>query len=561
MSHPESVDWFLRSRGHGKACSQMQMRFSYLPLAPPWYSGIMAPMKTAWSYQDIIDFEYFCNLDKDKDDTVLHQRDRDIFLCHRERLVNQAAPSRRDLLRLWFAARVNGEFPDPAQKSPGALVGEALRLAKNLAVIIGLIIGLGAGLSFFTYSGTTPVNVFHFLLFFVVSQLLLAGLLFAACLLRTFVPAATPPSFYSLLLRGLLRRLATFLHKALLQSFDAEKRADFLYTFDIFRTRSAIYGSLFYWPLFGLVQLFGVFFNLGLLTATMTKIATSDLAFGWQSTLQISSELLHKATQLAALPWSWFLPGSSSYPTLAEIEGSRIILKDGIYHLATGNLIAWWPFLVLSLFFYGLLLRLAFSVFGRFMEDRALARLDFNNAACLTVIRRMRTPIFSTQAAPEPTQLDYVDLAAIQDNAGQPDAPHLLPQVMLVPDDIVGLCPPDKLVPLMRDRGFAIKSVHTFMTGYDEDEEVKNILIEQCRNPEDGLFILMEGWMPPLISFITYVKDLRQILPEKTMIHLGLVGRPVRSGFTQLTPQDLAIWRKKISTSRDPYLHVFSLTS
>jgi len=40
----------------------------------------------------------------------------------------------------------------------------------------------------------------------------------------------------------------------------------------------------------------------------------------------------------------------------------------------------------------------------------------------------------------------------------------------LVPDDIIGLCPTDKLIPLMRDRGFAIKSVHKFMSGYDEDE-------------------------------------------------------------------------------------------
>ena len=521
----------------------------------------MAPMKTSWNYQDIIDFEYFCHLDKDRDETDLHRRDRDIFMRHRERLVNQTAPTRRDLLRLWFAARVDGEFPSPTQKSPGALLGDALRLAKSLAVIKGLVVGLVAGLSFFTYSGTTPVNVFHFLLLFVASQLLLAGLVFGACLLRTLVPSVTPPSFYSLLLRGMLRRLATFLHKPLLQSFDADKRAGFMYALDVFRTRSTVYGSLFYWPLFRLVQLFGVCFNLGLLIATMAKIATSDLAFGWQSTLQISSELLYKGVQLVALPWSWFIPGSSSYPTIAEIEGSRIILKNGIYGLATSDLIAWWPFLVLSLFFYGLLLRLAFTVFGRLLEEHALARLEFDNAACLTVIRRMRTPVFSTQAAPEVQPLAPVDISELPDDEGQTAGARLLPQVMLIPDDIFSLCPTDKLMPLMRDRGFGIKSVHTFMTGYDEDEEVKNILIEQCRTPEDGLFILMEGWMPPLVAFISYLKDLREILPEKTMIHLGLVGRPVRSGFTPLAPQDLTIWRKKISTSRDPYLHVFSLIS
>ncbi len=518
-------------------------------------------MKTSWNYQDIIDFEYFCHLDQDADETGLHRRDRNIYLSQKERMVNQAAPARRELLRLWFAARVDCEFPGPGRKSPGTFIGDALRFAKNLAVIKGLLVGLLSGISFFTYSGTTPVNVFHFLLFFVVSQMLLAGLVLGACLLRALVPAVTPPSFYSLLLRGLLRRLAAFLHKSLLQSFDAEKRAGFMYALDTFRTRSSIYGSLFYWPLFRLVQLFAIFFNLGLLAATMAKIATSDLAFGWQSTLEIGSEALHKAVQLVALPWSWFIPEASSYPSLAEIEGSRIILKDGMYHLATGDLIAWWPFLVLSLFFYGLLLRLAFTVFARLLEERAIARVDFDNAACLTVIRRMRTPFVTSQAAPELSQTETPEIPDIEEAEGQTETPHLLPQVILIPDDIFGLCSTDKLTPLLRERGFAIKSVHKFMSGYDEDEEIKNILIEQCRTPKEGLFILMEGWMPPLVAFVTYLRDLREILPEKTMIHLGLVGRPVRSGFNPLAPQDLAIWRKKIATSKDPYLHVFSLLS
>ncbi len=519
----------------------------------------MAPMKTSWNYQDIIDFEYFCHRDKDTDETDLHRRDRNIFLNHQERMEGETAPPRRDLLRLWFAARLESEFQGPEKKSPGTLVGDTLRLAKNLAGVKGLIIGLIAGVSFFSYTGTTPVNVFHFLLLFVVTQLVLAGLVLGACLLRTLVPTATPPSFYSLLLRGMLHRLFTFLNKSLLQSFDGEKRAGFMYALDVFRIRSAVYGSLFYWPLFRLVQLFGVFFNLGLLAATMVKIATSDLAFGWQSTLQISSEVLHRAVQLIALPWSWFIPSSSSYPSLAEIEGSRIILKDGMHHLATGDLIAWWPFLVLSLFFYGLLIRLTFTVFGRLLEEHSLARLEFDNAACFTVIRRMRTPLVTTQAAAEPNPMEDIDCPETREEESHTEGQHLLPQVMLVPDDIFGLCSTDKLTPLMRDRGFAIKSVNKFMSGYDEDEDIKNILLEQCRTPEDGLFILMEGWMPPLVAFVTYLKDLREILPEKTMIHLGLVGRPMLSGFSPLAPQDLAIWRKKIAASRDPYLLVFSL--
>ncbi|MDK9706614.1 MAG: DUF2868 domain-containing protein [Desulforhopalus sp.] len=515
-------------------------------------------MKTTWNYQDIINLEYFFHRDKDGEETDLHRRDRQIFLDHQQQTAAKERLSRREILRLWLHARIAEEFPGPERKSPGALLGDTLRLAKGLAIVLGILLGAGTGLTFFTYTGTTPVNVFHFLLFFVLSQLLLAGLVFATCLLRLLVPAMSPPSFYSLLFKRAVGRLAGVLHRSWLQGLDADKRTSIVYALDTFRTGNAVYGALFYWPLFGLVQLFAIFCNIGLLAATMLKIATSDLAFGWQSTLQISSDMLHRGVQLAALPWSWFVPKSSSYPSLAEIEGSRIILKDGLHHLATGDLVAWWPFLVLCLVFYGLLLRLAFAVLGRLLEEHALARLDLGTASCLNPIRRMRTPLVTTQAAPEPDRP-----AAQATGGGRDQAPEqglqLLPQIVLVPDDIFGLCPTDKLTPLLQERGFAIVSVQKFMTGYDEDEELKDNLALQCRNPQVGLFILMEGWMPPLVAFLTYLRELREVLPEKTMIHLGLVGRPVLLGFAPLAPQDLAIWRKKLAAARDPYLQILSL--
>ncbi len=518
-------------------------------------------MKTSWNYQDIIDLEYFAQRDKVAAESDLHQRDRRIYLDYLQATGKKNGLSRREMLRLWLTARRQEEFAAPEERSPGALVADGLRLARGLAVFFGLFLGVGAALSFFTYSGSTPINVLHFLLFFVVSQVLAAGLVFAACLLRLLLPSITPPSFYSLLFRKIMQHLVAAVHKPLLRSLEADKRTAFLYAFDIFRTHGTVYGSLFYWPLFGLMQIFAVFANIGLLAATMGKIITSDLAFGWQSTLQLSNEVLHQVVRLIALPWSWLLPGANGYPSLAEIGGSRMILKDGIHHLETGNLIAWWPFLVLCLIFYGLLLRLVFTVLGRWFEERALSRLELDTTACLTPIRRMRTPLVSSQAEPQSNQAEAGPSGEKELGRDPSESAHLLPQVVLVPDDIFGLCPPNKLVPLLRDRGFAVKSVQKFMTGYDEDKELKEVLAEACRHSSVGLFILMEGWMPPLVAFLTYIKELREVLPEKTIIHLGLVGRPIRLGFTPLTPQDLNVWRKKLTATRDPYLQVFSLLS
>lgn len=520
----------------------------------------MAAMKTSWKLADIIDFEYFQNLDRDTADAELHRRDRDFYLQLRNPGNDPGELSRRRLLGLWLK-RQRQQFPGDRQASlPGRLVARALSLLSILAAIKGLVVGLVAGLSFFTYSGQTPVNVFHFLLLFVGSQLLFALLALASCVLRLLFPGAVLPSFATLALRAGFGRLLTLIDRTVPGGNNRRYATAWTLALDVFRSQGTAYGALFYWPLFSVLQLFAIFGNLGLLAATLTKVAFSDLAFGWQSTLQIGATTLHRAAGLAATPWSWLFAGGGGYPSLAEIEGSRIVLKDGIAHLATGDLVSWWPFLVLCLIVYGLLPRLAFAVCGRLLETWSLARLEFDTAACRTTVRRMKTPLLSSQAAPEPEVVSS-ETPATEPQSEPTQLQHLLPLVVLVPDDIFGLCPCEKLAPLLAKHGFAIKTLHKFLSGYDEDEELKSLLLAEIREQEEGLLILMEGWMPPLVGFLTYLKELRLLLPEKTMIHLSLVGRPVRSGFTTLEASDLQLWRKKTSSAKDHYLHVFPLLS
>lgn len=520
----------------------------------------MAAMETSWKLPDIIDLEYFQNLDQETGEAELHRRDRDFYLGLRDHDNNPASLSRRRLLQLWLVQRRLAVRDGLAEQPPGQLIARALGLLGKLAGLNGLVVGLLAGLSFFTYSGETPVNVFHFLLVFIGAQLLLALLTLAACSLRLLFPKVVLPSLSTLPLRLGLSRLLAWIRRSVPETGHGRASTAWTLAVDTFRNQSTAYGALLYWPLFSVLQRFAIFFNLGLLTATLTKVAISDLAFGWQSTLRIGADALHRAVELAATPWSWLFSGNGGYPSLAEIEGSRIILKDGISHLATGDLASWWPFLVLCLLVYGLLPRLAFAVCGRLLQEWTLSRVDFDTASCRTTIRRMKTPLLSSQAGPE-QEAALAELSAADPlNASVPPG-HLLAQVVLVPDDIYGLCPGNKLEPLLAGHGFTVKSVHKFLTGYDEDEEIKTLLAEEIRHPHEGLLILMEGWMPPLVAFLTYLKEVREVLPEKTMIHLALVGRPMRSGFGRLAEADLLLWRKKTSGARDPYLHVFPLLS
>lgn len=520
-------------------------------------------MKTNWQYKHIVDLEYFCHQDAESDDKTLHQRDRDIFLHNRELTKNDNEPTNRDLIKLWLADRVKTSFPGPDKKSPGTILSDTYLLARKLAVIIGIFIGATAGISFFTYTGTTPVNVFHFLFFFVISQLTLVGFLLMTFLLRPFLPGLKIPSFYSLLFQGMFSRSLSFFHKHRLRTMATEKRASVNHAFGIFKARGSLYGSLFYWPLFVLAQLVAIGFNVGLLATTLVKILTSDLAFGWQSTMQFSAEAIHRTVMFAALPWSWLVPEAGSYPSLTEIEGSRIILKDGIYHLTTGNLIAWWPFLVFCLLFYGLVLRLALFFMGKLMERRSLHNVKLDTPACLAIVRRMQTPLVSTQAKPEPKKTPQEKYRHQSTETTHLPLPDFSAQIVLIPDDIYPNCPTEQLAPLLQQRGLTIKEgeIHRFMVSYDHDQHLRQLLADKEWAPGEGIFILMEGWMVPLVDFLSYLKDLRAILPKNGIIYLGLVGRPAESVLTPVTPADFTIWRQKIEAIGDPYLTIFSLIS
>jgi hypothetical protein len=208
---------------------------------------------------------------------------------------------------------------------------------------------------------------------------------------------------------------------------------------------------------------------------------------------------------------------------------------------------------------------------GKMMEHRSLDNVTFDTPACLDLQRRMQTPLVSTQAAAEARQTKRhthpepwtPDLQPSRPNRYEQNdqAEHNVPlQTVLIPEDIAALCPVDKLEDLLRQRGLDIEAVHSFMSSYDTDRQLLRRLAEKEWQPDEGVFIVMEGWMVPLVDFLSLVKELRGILPKNAIIHIGLVGRPRTTAFTPVTAEDFTIWRQKIETIGDPYLTLFSLT-
>ncbi|MEN8200069.1 MAG: DUF2868 domain-containing protein, partial [Thermodesulfobacteriota bacterium] len=363
-------------------------------------------MKTLWHIPDFLDLEYFFIQDRqlleEEGEGALRDRDRDLYLAAIAEDLQGAEAERDYLVFRWLQERRSLENASQGGQAllPGRMWYELYGLFWSLFSFLALAIGGGLAYSFLSYSGEQPVNVSLFFLVFVVFQFLI---LLALLLLWGSRRIRGLDLSSSLLLSLVNRGLNSFLFKVRkqgLDSMDSGRRAQFGAALAAVRTRGKGYGSLFFWPLFLLFQLFGIAFNFGVLGALLIKVASSDLAFGWQSTIQLSSQFVARLVQWIALPWSWFL-GPTSYPDLNQVEGSRMVLKDGFYHLASGDLVSWWPFLCLAICIYCLLPRIIFFIAGGVGRNRALARVSFSRSEHNQLIHRLLTPRLKTVSRKE----------------------------------------------------------------------------------------------------------------------------------------------------------------
>ncbi len=516
-------------------------------------------MQSTWQHQDIIDFEYFLHLDEknSSQEEMVYQRDRQLYLDIIAGDKDLENAPKAHIFHEWLKFR-RMESKRTETILPGELYRDIFQLLRIIFLGIGLLLGSGLAFSFFTYTGSAPLNVFHFLVAFILSQVLLLIIFFLSSTLQAGKNTLLTSSLlYSTLAKTLIR-LFISTRKHLLNQMVAKNKNSFQTALGIIQGKKQ-YGVLFYWPLFIRMQLLGVGFNLGLIGVTLLKVITTDLAFGWQSTIQFSSETIHTFVRLLSLPWSWYL--ENPYPTLAKIEGSRMILKDGIYHLSTQDLTSWWPFLTCALLVYGLFPRICLLMSGLILERRALRRLAFDQASHDRLHQRMRTPHVSTQAAPEEEKKATASPREVLPSGDEKKhqettfAPTEL--LVMIPDECDASCPDEILHDILSRKGYNPFRRIRFGDDFEKDQQIVAELSETDLSNTGGILILMEAWMPPITDFTAFLGGLREAVAPRTIIRIGLLGKPdSKTIFTPVRRDDFHVWKQKITTLGDPYLRV-----
>ena len=314
--------------------------------------------------KDIIDLDYFIQ----KDDALVSKeevesrviKDRNIYNQYKKK--NQ---TQEEILLFWLAARKEEYVKENDRKNRPILPGRMFSLLYTwmvyTAVLSGALSGISMAYSFLAYHGTRPINVAVFIAFFIVLQVILIVFTLVV-LLRRFIrlKTRTDTPHHAIIHTGLVFLFFDFLPRCLKKAGGLmlqKNRATLEYTVSLIRTKNREYRVLFFWPFFMIASLFAFSFSTGAVGGTFFRVVVSDMAFGWQSTLMASSERVHDIVSMMALPWSWFMPETLAFPSFEAVEGSRILLKDGISVLKTEDLVSWWPFLCMGILFYAILPR------------------------------------------------------------------------------------------------------------------------------------------------------------------------------------------------------------
>ena len=537
---------------------------------------------------DIIDLDYLLNIDDQRDAGEQREktlaRDREIF--------TQIEPGKRgdtDLILSWLEYRRLVFFHEANSKTPPLLPGTVFaslyRFCVYLLVILGFLSGISMVYSFLAYHGAQPINVTIFFFVFIFLQVLLFGLTFF-WLVRRGIMEKTGNRGHQLsivqtLLSGLFFRGVPKFLKMIHKPVDEKKMETMEYIASLIRMRSHEYSAVFFWPFFVLSSIFAASFSAGALGGTLFRVAVSDMAFGWQSTLMTASTRIHDTLSIICLPWSWLVGKELAHPTLEQIEGSRILLKEGISTLATKDLVSWWPFLCLGLLFYAVLPRLILIITSFMAQKKAMNQYDFERPRFKKLMIRMQSPVMDIrfdeapvsgqppQSPPlvsgsfgpasypsggpgpetilaEPTRSRPIRSKATRSNTTQPNAARVL-----VPGSVYGANNLGEIKGFIRRQLFF--DVHSILPITFDFETDREQLLALAADDIDQIIVLQEVWQPPIRGLLYYFVQLKTQIFKEIPLWILLTQTPGETNsIVEGEDINFKVWKRAILQLGNP---------
>ena len=269
-------------------------------------------------------------------------------LRHRDHAIGLECKAADDVGRLLFWLRkLPGQRVDEAEDAEHYLAESTV---ATVARIVALVLGIAGMSGFLLASGQGLVNVFVFLLLFVLLQVL-------SCVFSIWVMyrsiRGSPPVI-----------LPINPAKFIVSRMFPDKRF-FRECQSVIRLMVLRYG-----------QEMGAIFTIGAVLAFFIVLAFSDFTFVWGSTFSLSDKFVKGFADFLSAPWLSIIPATGvSMETVVASRYHPALTAFGEADIASNR---WWPFLIMSIFFHALLPRLVLWVTSRIFYSRSMSKLLTN---------------------------------------------------------------------------------------------------------------------------------------------------------------------------------------
>jgi len=508
------------------------------------------------SLKDIIDLDYLIT----RDDTLDSREDIKSRELKNRKIYSRCQGSSKtdgDLLLSWLKFRKDEKG---LQVMPGTVFSSLYTCMVYIMIFSGLIFGLTTVYSFLAYHGSRPVNVTSFTALFIVLQVIF--ILFTVVLLvrrrvgkvnsyeGSIVHKIVSSLFFNVL-PGIFIKTGRLIVSRSIEDPD--------YFISFMRVKTREYRELFFWPFFILTSLFAFSFSAGVLGGMFFKVVVSDMAFGWQSTLTASSHNIHDIVSLTASPWSWFVPDTTAFPSLEQIEGSRIVLKQGIYSLTTQNLVSWWPFLCFGILFYAVIPRVVLIIAGNFFQQKALKNFNFSKPNFKQLIIRMKSPVldFDTQESMvnQDIEKDPVKSELKGDSSASQQNVPVGKALLLVSKSVYSH---ETIQVIIKGVGkyLSLDVIETIGIKFDIDHDADAVSRIE-KSDADQIILLHEVWQPPIRELLYYITNIREVVPEGIPLYVLLTGDAGREDLgVDGSDVNFKVWKKSVFKLEDPGISV-----
>lgn len=457
-----------------------------------------------WSPGDLLDYEVLLSRDTptDSDDQCKHQW----FLSYK------GSPKPRILLHSWVLSRRN-----QAQQTdtlPGSTVEHLYNVICVSLLFIGLLTGAGLGWGLLAYAGADAVNL-----------LLTLAILFALPFLITIIsfllnifPAYEDRS------RRLMDRMIRMLNR--ISGFARrigmmDKAHDDAVSGSLaqIREQSSRYASLVRWMVSIPVQIRALGFHFGIFIAVLWRGVVQDLAFGWQTTLRVSAEQIYQRAYDIAWPWRALI----SPPTLTQVEGSRIVLKEGLSNLNNSDLVSWWPYVCCAVLAYGVVTRLLLLIYGLIRQRLSILNLSFTDSRSRYLMSALRSSSL-TVTGKEPGRELFNSIT--EKSEGLSINGKSLKLTVLYPELREDLAVEQEWKRFLL--GMWKADLSSLAAVSQDDEDDKNILesLAALNKRQNGVIIAFEGWRPYTASAALFVDAVYSYIPSGLPVLIVLSGRP-----------------------------------